>query len=263
MEFFGFELTYAFIGIISGIAAGLFGIGGGMIIVPFALILGISSHEAIAMSVVQMIFASVFGSYINYKKKNLNLKDGLFVGLGGIIGASFSGVVVKLFSDITLTAIFLCVSIIFFLKYAFSVQNPISEEQKGEFFKKVILVCAGIFTGIFAISLGIGGGLLIAPILGYFLGYDSKKVTSLSLFFVIFASISGTISFVNEGVMNESVIKNGIVIGLGSMLGVFLGIKIVQNMKLSSHKKALLAIYMLSISLTGISLLRKLGILAF
>ncbi|TKX29276.1 hypothetical protein CQA38_04135 [Campylobacter sp. MIT 12-5580] len=263
MDFFGFDLAYVFIGVISGIASGLFGIGGGMIIVPFALILGLSSHHAIAMSVVQMIFASVFGSYINYKKKNLNLKDGLFVGLGGIIGASFSGVVVNFFTDITLTAVFLCVSIVFFLKYAFSVQNPINSEQKGKLLKNFILVCAGIFTGVFAISLGIGGGLLIAPILGYFLGYDSKRVVSLSLFFVIFASVSGTISFVTQGVIDESVVKNGIVIGLGSMLGVYLGIKIVQNMKLDAHKKALLAIYTLSISLTGISLLRKLGIISF
>lgn len=80
MDFIFSQLPYALIGIVSGITSGLFGIGGGMVIVPFALAFGISSHHAIAMSVVQMIFSSVFGSYLNYKKKNLNLKDGLFVG---------------------------------------------------------------------------------------------------------------------------------------------------------------------------------------
>ena len=92
MDFIFSQLPYALIGIVSGITSGLFGIGGGMVIVPFALAFGISSHHAIAMSVVQMIFSSVFGSYLNYKKKNLNLKDGLFVGFGGLIGASFSGI---------------------------------------------------------------------------------------------------------------------------------------------------------------------------
>lgn len=250
-------LIYPLIGIISGIASGLFGIGGGMIIVPIALALGLSSHHAIALSVVQMIFASVFGSYLNYKKKNLHLKDGLFVGFGGIIGASFSGVVVNFFSDITLTAVFLGVSIIFFLKYAFGVKNAVASSEANKGIKNLILVAAGIFTGVFAISLGIGGGLLIAPILGYFLGYDSKRVVSLSLFFVIFASISGTISFITQGVMTEKVVLNGFLVGLGSMLGVFVGIKIVEKMKLSSHKKALLGIYAISITLTSFALIRK------
>lgn len=260
MEFFELSyLLYIGIGIISGIASGLFGIGGGMIIVPIGLVLGLSSHMAIAMSVLQMVFASVFGSYINYKKKNLQLQDGLFVGLGGIIGASFSGLIVQFFSDIALTSIFLCVSIIFFLKYAFSVQTPNNENQFTPLVKNSILIAAGAFTGIFAISLGIGGGLLIGPILGYFLGYHSKKVVSLSLFFVIFASISGTISFYSEGIITKEVFINGVLIGLGSMLGVLLGIKIVQSLQLSSHKKAFLAIYILSISLTIIALVRKMA----
>lgn len=113
------DLPYFLVGIISGIASGLFGIGGGMIIVPTMLFLGISSHQAVAISVVQMIFAAIFGSYINHKKKNLNFKDGIYIGLGGLLGASFSGTLVSLLSDIALTAIFLCVSFAFFLKYAF------------------------------------------------------------------------------------------------------------------------------------------------
>lgn len=67
MEFW--DLSYALIGIVSGITSGLFGIGGGMIIVPFMLSLGMSSHHAVGISVIQMILASVFGSYINYKKR--------------------------------------------------------------------------------------------------------------------------------------------------------------------------------------------------
>ena len=260
MDFIFTQLPFLLMGIVSGITSGLFGIGGGMVIVPFGLAFGISSHHAIAMSVVQMIFSSVFGSYLNYKKKNLNVKDGLFVGLGGLLGASFSGVVVNLFSDITLTAVFLGVSVLFFLKYFFGAKNVIVQRQASEGLKRFILVCAGAFTGVFAISLGIGGGLLIAPILGYFLGYDSKQVTRLALFFVIFASISGSVSFWREGVIDESVVQNGVSVGLGGLLGVFVGIKIVEKMKLSSHRVALLCIYALSILLTAFGLARKLGV---
>lgn len=257
------DLPYLLIGIVSGITSGLFGIGGGMVIVPSMLAFNESSHHAIGISVLQMIFAAVFGSYVNYKKKNLNLKDGLFIGLGGLLGASFSGMILKILNDTSLTAIFLCVSCIFFLKYAFGIKENVVQSQRSALQKNIILFIAGAFTGIFAISLGIGGGLLIAPILAYFLGYDSKKVVSLSLFFVIFASVSGVISLSNSGVIDNAVIHKGVIVGIASMIGVFIGIKIVEKMQISSHRKILLCIYALSILATAHSLLKKLGIVIF
>ncbi|AJC91332.1 sulfite exporter TauE/SafE family protein [Campylobacter subantarcticus] len=253
-------LPYLIIGIFSGMASGVFGIGGGMIIVPFMLTLGLSSHHAVAISVVQMIFASVFGSYINYKKKNLILKDGLIIGFGGFLGAMFSGVLLSYFSDITLTSVFLCVSIVFFLKFAFNQKSTIGNISHSNTLKNSILLICGIFTGIFAISLGIGGGLLITPILAYFLGYDTKKVVPLSLFFVIFASISGISSFVYNDIIDEEVLHNGTLVGISSMLGVYLGIKIIEKLNLNSHRIALLGIYTLSISMTIFSLLKKLNL---
>lgn len=255
------DLSYFFIGIVAGITSGLFGIGGGMVIVPCMLVVGMSSHHAIGISVVQMIFSSIFGSYVNYKKGNLNLKNGFIVGCGGILGASLSGEILKIFSDVALTGIFLMISCVFFLKYAFEIKENPSKSQRSELSRNVILFCAGAFTGVFAISLGIGGGLLIAPILAYFLGYDSKKVVPLSLFFVIFASISGSISFFYSGVIDDLVVYKGVIVGMASMIGVFTGIKIMEKLRLSSHRRILLCVYALSIMMTFVSLLRKLGIL--
>lgn len=258
------QIPYIAIGIIAGITSGLFGIGGGMIIVPFGLMLGISSHHAVAMSVVQMIFSSIFGSYLNYKKRNLNLKDGLFVGFGGLLGASFSGIIVNLCSDILLTAIFLGVSILFFLKYFFGAKGgKIVARERTELQKRIILVGSGAIVGVFAISLGIGGGVQLAAILGFMLGYDSKQVARISLFYILFASLAGTLSFVREGVIDESVIHSGTMVGIGSLVGVYIGTKIMEKIKLNSHKIALLCVYAFSIIATAITLLRKMGILGF
>ncbi|MBZ7935107.1 MULTISPECIES: sulfite exporter TauE/SafE family protein [Campylobacter] len=257
------DLPYLLIGIFSGITSGLFGIGGGMVIVPAMLVLNESSHHAIGISILQMIFAAIFGSYINYRKKNLNIKDGIVIGLGGLLGASFSGLLLKFLNDISLTTIFLCVSCVFFIKYAFGFKENAVKSERSALQKNIILFIAGSFTGIFAISLGIGGGLLIAPILAYFLGYDSKKVVSLSLFFVIFASISGILSLSTSGVIDHVVIHKGIIVGIASMIGVFIGIKIIEKMQISSHRKILLCIYALSILGTTHSLLKKLAIISF
>lgn len=259
MEFEFLYIVCMFIGIISGMASGIFGLGGGIVIVPILLTFNLSSHTAVAMSVLQMIFASSFGSYINYKKKNLDLKDGVFVGLGGLFGASFSGEFIKMLSDTSLNAVFLCINIIFFIKFLFSFKTTVKESQRSENFKKFILFCAGAITGLFAISLGIGGGLLITPILAYFLGYDTKKTVCISLFFIIFASIAGTFSFFRQGYISEKVLIGGILIGISSMLGVFLGIKLMEKIKLKSHRNALIVVYIASICMTANALFKKLN----
>ncbi|MDX1296432.1 MAG: TSUP family transporter, partial [Sulfurimonadaceae bacterium] len=67
-----FEL--ALIGIGVGVLSGFFGIGGGTILVPALLLMGFDMKTAIGISIVQMVFASVYGSYLNSKKGTLDIK---------------------------------------------------------------------------------------------------------------------------------------------------------------------------------------------
>ena len=90
LEMLAKHLPFVLLGIITGITSGLFGIGGGMIVVPVAVAFSMDAREAVAMSVMQMIFASVFGSWLNYKKGKLDPREGALVGLGGLLGASLS-----------------------------------------------------------------------------------------------------------------------------------------------------------------------------
>ncbi|PAF54010.1 hypothetical protein BKH42_03325 [Helicobacter sp. 13S00482-2] len=249
-------LIYVAVGLISGMAAGFFGIGGGTIIVPFMLILKYPMQHAIGISVMQMIFSSIFGSLINYKKGFLNLRDGIYVGIGGLIGASFSGMVLQNISSETLKILFLCITFYSFIKYAFKLKSSANKNPPAlsELNKNIILILAGTLTGVFAISLGIGGGLLMVPILGYYLGYESKQAVPASLFFVIFASISGTMSLHNQNVIDTEVLHAGFYIGIASMVGVWLGIKLIEISSGKIHRIALLSIYMLSMLITAYKL---------
>lgn len=64
------------LGVVSGTAAGFFGIGGGVIIVPILLLCGIDMAFAIGISIMQMIFSSSVGSIINIYQKKLDVRDG-------------------------------------------------------------------------------------------------------------------------------------------------------------------------------------------
>jgi len=74
------------LGIIVGLLSGFFGIGGGTIMVPMLLMLGYDIKVAIGISVVQMVFSSIYGSYLNHKKGTLDIAMISVIGLGGFAG---------------------------------------------------------------------------------------------------------------------------------------------------------------------------------
>ncbi|GAA8192046.1 sulfite exporter TauE/SafE family protein [Helicobacter pylori] len=261
----------ALVGLFTGITAGFFGIGGGEIVVPSAIFAHFSYSHAVGISLMQMLFSSVVGSIINYKKGLLDLREGSFAALGGLMGAILGSFILKIIDDKILMAVFVVVVCYTFIKYAFS------NNKKPEHFEEMhfdlhannktpekkcpipfvsmdrthgVLMLAGFVTGIFSIPLGMGGGILMVPFLGYFLKYDSKKIVPLGLFFVVFASLSGVISLYNGRVLDNISVQAGVITGVGAFLGVGIGIKLIALANEKVHKILLLLIYALSILAT-------------
>ena len=115
----------AITGLCVGVISGFFGVGGGMLLIPVLLTLGFGIKQAIAMSVVQMVFSSIFGSYTNYKKGNLQINEGIWVGVGGVVGAVIGSFFTDILPSNVLEYIFLALVIFAFkLKVTFII-NPI------------------------------------------------------------------------------------------------------------------------------------------
>ncbi|CAK00215.1 sulfite exporter TauE/SafE family protein [Helicobacter acinonychis] len=261
----------ALVGLFTGITAGFFGIGGGEIVVPSAIFAHFSYSHAVGISLMQMLFSSVVGSVINYKKGLLDLKEGLFAALGGLMGAVLGSFILKIIDDKILMSVFVVVVCYTFIKYAFSSNKQPKHFEEMHFALHAndktpekkhtlpfvsmdkthgILMLAGFITGIFSIPLGMGGGILMVPFLGYFLKYDSKKIVPLGLFFVVFASLSGVISLYNGRVLDDISVQAGVITGIGAFLGVGIGIKLIALANEKVHKVLLLLIYALSILAT-------------
>ncbi len=261
----------ALVGLFTGITAGFFGIGGGEIVVPSAIFAHFSYSHAVGISLMQMLFSSVVGSIINYKKGLLDLREGSFAALGGLMGAILGSFILKIIDDKILMAVFVVVVCYTFIKYVFSsnkkpehfeemhfdlhANNKTPEKKRPIPFVPMdrthgVLMLAGFVTGIFSIPLGMGGGILMVPFLGYFLKYDSKKIVPLGLFFVVFASLSGVISLYNGRVLDNISVQAGVITGIGAFLGVGIGIKLIALANEKVHKILLLLIYALSILAT-------------
>ena len=224
------------LGIFIGFLSGFFAIGGGTMLVPALLMLGYDIKYAIGISVTQMVFSSLYGSYLNYKKGTLNLKNSISVGIGGFFGAANSGYIVSHLSSYTLTLIFL--SFVFLAIYKFFKSPHVSDEK--EINNNLLLFVIGYLVGTMSISVGIGGALLITPILVGFLHFPLKKALSSALFFVIFSSVSGFASLAYNGFVHY---KEGFLVGIFSLVGVYFGIKLSHKTEHKRHKKLLLIFY--------------------
>ncbi len=237
------------LGIVVGILSGFFGIGGGTILVPSLLFFGYSTKVAIGISVVQMVFSSIFGSYINQKKGTLNISLVLFIGLGGFVGALLSGYITSLLSSKALEMIFLSFAFFALARLFFHIPQPPNQKEN---INKVLLFIIGIPIGVLSMSIGVGGSILVVPLLVGFFHVPLKEATSAGLFFVIFSSNSGFISHFLHGTID---IFSGVIIGIASLLGVYIGIHLKGVVKTELQKKLLMLFYVVIISYLSLRIL--------
>lgn len=231
-----FELIV--LGGIVGLLSGFFGVGGGTILVPLLLLFGYETKVAIGISVVQMLFSSMYGSYLNYKKGTLHVSMIILVGIGGFIGALLSGFITSSVNDEVLEVIFLLFAIFALLRLFINTKEHYEQKEVA----KILLFIIGFILGALSMSIGVGGSIILVPILVTFLHVPLKKAVSAGLFFVVFSSLGGLISHT----MNEDIdYMSGIVIGSVSLIGVYFGIALKDKVDEILEKRLLGSFYFL------------------
>ena len=224
-----------------GMLSGFFGIGGGTILIPLLLILGYETKIAIGISVVQMVFSSVYGSYLNNKKGTLDIAMVSTIGIGGFIGALLSGYIASSFSDKTLEFIFLCFATFALLRLFFKTKEHRDQREVNT----IILLLIGFVLGAMSMTIGVGGSIILVPILVGFLHVPLKKAISSGLFFVVFSSVAGLIS---HSVSSHVDFESGFIIGLASLVGVYVGIHLKDKVDSVLQKRLLIGFYILVVS---------------
>ena len=226
-------------GIVTGFIAGFFGVGGGMVLIPMLLFAGFSMKNAIAISILQMVFTSIFGTLLNIKKNKSIFKDGIFLGIGGFVGGLFSGFIVSYLSNTQLKYIFIIIVALAIYRVS---KTSSKEKTKKTNHNTYLLLIIGFIVGSIAMSIGVGGSIMLTPILASYMYYNLKDASSMGLFFVVFSSIAGLISLSIQGSM---LYFEGSIVGLASLFGVYFGIKIKNNINITSYKKFILTLYIL------------------
>ncbi|MCX6051343.1 MAG: sulfite exporter TauE/SafE family protein [Campylobacterales bacterium] len=229
------------LGLVVGLLSGFFGIGGGTILVPLLLLLGFETKIAIGISVVQMMFSSFYGSYLNNKKGTLDVPMVATIGVGGFMGAFLSGIITSNLSDKSLELIFLSFAIFALVRLFLKPK----EHKEQKHVNRLILLVIGIFLGAIGMAIGVGGSMILVPILVGFLHVPLKKAVSAGLFFVVFSSIAGFISHATVGHVD---FKSGIIIGLASLFGVYLGIHLKDRVDVHLQRRLIVTFYVIVVT---------------
>ncbi|PHM17504.1 MAG: hypothetical protein CJD30_06285 [Sulfuricurvum sp. PD_MW2] len=241
-------IELALLGIGVGTLSGFFGIGGGTVSVPILLYLGFGIKEAIGISVTQMVAGSLMAAWLHYKNRTYNISDVKYFGFGGILGAMIGGVLVKMLHSSILEWLFLSIVAFTLARLAFS--NPVP--TRSEVVHRPLYTLVGSGVGIFSGMLGVGGSILMTPILVSFMGFPLKKASAVGHFFVIFSSISAFVTLLWLGFVN---LEAGLTMALASLLGTVGGIWLLHKIKVARYKQILVIFYSVIFAITAYKLI--------
>ena len=262
---------------IVGILSGLFGVGGGFLMTPFLIFLGIPPAYAVANEANNILATSVSGSTTHYLKNTLDYKMGFIIVIGGAIGTSlgiyiftYFKVIGKIDTVISLAYMYILAIIgtlmlveslreidkakrNIIIKKKLHVHNWIHELPlrmrfpKSKLYESIFTpILIGLIVGFIAAIMGIGGAFILVPAMIYIIKMPTKLVPGTSLFVTIFVSVIVTFlhSF-NYGSIDLLLV---LMLVIGSIVGVQVGQKIGEKIN-SSGLRALMAVLILLVGI--------------
>lgn len=181
------------VGIAAGILSGLFGIGGGTIIVPaLAIWLGMPQRLAAGTSVAAILPTAIVGSLSYAAQGNVDWIAALCLAIGIIVGAQLGTYLLAKLPVSALQWAFMVFLVVVIITLWLVV--PQREDQISmNLLAAGMLVLTGFVTGVLSGVLGVGGGVVVVPVLMFFFGANDLAAKGSSLLMMIPGSISGTI----------------------------------------------------------------------
>ena len=250
------ELGILLVGLFAGVMSGMFGIGGGIVMVPVLIaFFGMDMLNANATSLAAMLLPVAIFGVINYYKAGLvNVKDSLWLA-GGLLLGSFFGAKLALYIDVIilskLYALYLLYIAIGYMnipallakKKNKNLDTTITKQKKA--YSLWLFLALGMFAGIIAGMFGKGGGLIIVPILISFFDYQPKAATATSLAALqLPVGLPSVLVYAQQGYLNF--LWAGLM-ALGILIGAFFGSKLALKLPSEIFKKVY-AVFLLGVA---------------
>lgn len=239
------------LGVIAGIIAGFFGVGGGLLFSPilFFLFTSMEVSSPVSWTVGSSLFctfvAATSSSIQQRSHRNSYWKEGILIGLFGSLGVYVGKLIVtsRFFTEDVFVSFFvillLFVSILFYRRSKSNLTLQLKAENPG-LFKQF---GAGAFGGLISSMAGVGGGVVLVPILNLWYRLSISKAISISSLAIVLISLSGWLQYSMLAGSPEGV--TGFTLGyvdfgtslplvVGAFFGGFFGVKL--NKKTTANR---------------------------
>ena len=269
-------LLIVLLGILVGGLTGLFGVGGGFLMTPLLIFLGIPPAIAVGTEAPHVLASSFSGFLAHWRRKNVDIKMGIFLLAGGIAG-SIVGVnlfkILREFGQIDVIIQFLFLIFLGLIGFSMLFESAKTTIKKYRttslirtklhqhswihglpfkmrfhrsklYISTIPPVIIGFFVGILSAMMGVGGGFIMIPAMVYILGMSTNVVVGTSLFQIIFVTANSTFfqSYLNQTV---DIVLASLMI-LGGVIGAQVGARLGSTFK-AEYLRGVLAILVLAV----------------
>ena len=187
-------MTGAALALAIGVAMGLFGGGGSLLLVPaFTYLMGFDAKQAVTTSLAIVGISAAVGSAAKLAQGTLPIKPALVIGIATVLGA-FAGSVIGVRLDDNLQLRIFGV-IVVVAAVALGWQSAFGYGPAKPARGRAVLTAAGIGVGLVTGLLGVGGGFLIVPALVMGANLDMREATSVSLFVMVLATAAAFVGY--------------------------------------------------------------------
>ena len=246
------------LGLVVGFLSGMFGVGGGFLMTPMLMLLGIPPAVAVASEANHILAASFSGFLAHMRRLNVDFLMGFILLTGGIVGSILGVFLLKYLLNIGQEKIFISLSYIFILIFvgAWMLRESLStlkKANKGKInklhehiwlhglpfkikFRKSHLyisiippIFIGFVVGVLSSIMGVGGGFILVPAMIYILGMPTQVVIGTSLLQIVFVTFVSTImhSYINQTV---DVVLSSLLL-IGAVIGAQIGTRVMVKLK--------------------------------
>ncbi|MEX2518186.1 MAG: sulfite exporter TauE/SafE family protein [Paracoccaceae bacterium] len=264
------------LGGVIGMLSGLFGVGGGFLMTPLLIFIGIPPAVAVATGANQLVASSVSGVLSHLRRKTVDLRMGFVLTAGGAVGSVIGVQIFSLLRALGQIELLVSLCYVVFLgaiggMMFFESVRALRRAKYGAprkprkhhgwihglplkvrfrtsklYISAIPPVLIGVAVGILAAIMGVGGGFIMVPAMIYLLGMPTVVVVGTSLFQIIFVTGLTTLLHATENQTVDAPLA--IILMLGGVIGAQFGAAMGVRMK-GEQLRILLAAMVLAVAL--------------
>ncbi|SMH49095.1 sulfite exporter TauE/SafE family protein [Maritimibacter sp. HL-12] len=241
-----------------GVLSGMFGVGGGFLMTPLLFFIGIPPAVAVATEANQIVASSFSGVLAHLKRKTVDIKMGLVLQVGGLIGAVIGIQIFNYLKAIGQVDLLVMLSYVIFLgiigtlmffeslrailrsrggqavptrrrhNWVHNLPFKMKFRASGLYISAIPPIMVGVLVGVLAAIMGVGGGFIMVPAMIYVLGMPTKVVVGTSLFQIIITTAFTTMMHATTNYTVDIALAVLLLVGgvIGAQIGTRIGLKL-------------------------------------